>query len=58
MWVPLAPASGLWYPRHELRDPVAAGDLLGEIRSVFGEVLASIHSKPRASSCTGLPASR
>jgi predicted deacylase len=45
MWVPLAPASGLWYPRHELRDPVAAGDLLGEIRSIFGEVLASIHSE-------------
>jgi predicted deacylase len=45
MWVPLAPASGLWNPRHELRDPVAAGDLLGEIRSVFGEVLASIRSE-------------
>ena len=42
MSVPLAPASGLWYPAKGLSDPVAVGDRLGEIRDVFGAVLATI----------------
>jgi len=45
MWVPTASRTGLWYPRKELSEAVAKGDLLGEIRNVFGEVLASIHSE-------------
>ncbi len=45
MWVPSAPVTGLWYPKKDLGEPVAAGELLGEISSVFGETLASIHSE-------------
>lgn len=44
MWVPTAPVSGLWYPRKELSETVSKGDVLGEIRSVFGETLARITS--------------
>ncbi|MBM7047162.1 M14 family metallopeptidase [Rhizobium lusitanum] len=42
MTVPLAPASGLWYSAKRLSDPIAAGEKLGEIRDVFGTVLATI----------------
>jgi uncharacterized protein len=42
MTVPTAPASGLWYPAKTLSDPVSVGDRLGEIRDVFGTVLATI----------------
>ena len=42
MSVPLSPASGLWYSAKEMSDPVAVGDTLGEIRDVFGAVLATI----------------
>jgi predicted deacylase len=45
MWVPNATRTGLWYPCKELSEAVAKGELLGEIRNVFGEVLASIHSE-------------
>ncbi|WP_454854812.1 succinylglutamate desuccinylase/aspartoacylase family protein [Rhizobium binxianense] len=45
MWVPVAPTTGLWYPTKDLGEPVAQGELLGEIRTVFGEVLAGIHSE-------------
>ncbi|MBV9754017.1 MAG: succinylglutamate desuccinylase/aspartoacylase family protein [Hyphomicrobiales bacterium] len=45
MWVPPAPVAGLWYPAKELSEPVAAGETLGEIRDVFGEVLATIPSQ-------------
>ncbi len=45
MWVPTAPRTGLWYPKKELSEPVARGELLGEIKTVFGDVLASIHSE-------------
>ncbi|MBV9567180.1 MAG: succinylglutamate desuccinylase/aspartoacylase family protein [Hyphomicrobiales bacterium] len=45
MWVPQAPVSGLWYPAKELSEPVAAGEALGEIRDVFGEVLATMPSQ-------------
>ena len=49
MWVPLAPTDGLWYPAKDLSDPVEAGESLGEIRDVFGSVLARITSdKPGA----------
>lgn len=44
MWVPKAPTSGLWYPAKELSEPVAQGESLGEIRDVFGKVLAVIPS--------------
>ena len=45
MWVPTAPADGLWYPAKDLAAPVAAGDVLGEIRDVFGAVLATVRSE-------------
>lgn len=45
MWVPTAAQTGLWYARKELSEPVAVGELLGEIKNVFGEVLASVHSE-------------
>ncbi len=45
MWVPSAPVSGLWYASKELSEPVAAGEVLGEIRDVFGTVLATILSE-------------
>jgi predicted deacylase len=45
MWVPSAPVSGLWYASKELSEPVAAGEVLGEIRDVFGAVLATILSE-------------
>ena len=42
MTVPLAPVSGLWYSSKRLSDPIAVGDKLGEIRDMFGTVLATI----------------
>ena len=45
MWVPQAPVSGLWYSAKELSEPVTKGESLGEIRNVFGEVLATIASQ-------------
>jgi predicted deacylase len=45
MWVPTAPADGLWYAAKDLSDPVAMGEVLGEIRDVFGAVLATIRSE-------------
>ncbi len=45
MWVPSAPLDGLWYPSKELSMPVEAGEPLGEIRDMFGNVLASIRSE-------------
>jgi predicted deacylase len=45
MWVPTALVTGLWYPQKDLGDRVAVGELLGEIKTVFGETLASIHSE-------------
>lgn len=45
MWVPTAPVKGLWYPAKDLGDPVAEGEVLGEIRNVFGETLATIRSE-------------
>ena len=44
MWVPSAPHDGLWYPAKDLSDPVEAGEVLGEIRDVFGTVLATVRS--------------
>jgi predicted deacylase len=45
MWVPAAPHTGLWYSRKEISEPVAKDEVLGEIRDVFGKVLATIHSE-------------
>ena len=45
MWVPPAPCDGLWYPAKELSDPVGEEEALGEIRDVFGKVLATIRSE-------------
>lgn len=42
MSVPTAPSTGLWYCFKEPDDPVAEGERLGEIRTVFGEVLSTI----------------
>jgi predicted deacylase len=45
MWVPAATADGLWYPLRQLGDAVAAGDVLGEIRDVFGTVLETVKAR-------------
>jgi uncharacterized protein len=45
MWVPPAPSDGLWYPAKELSEPVATGEVLGEIKDVFGTVRATIRSE-------------
>ena len=45
MWVPAASADGLWYPVKELSQPVRTGELLGEIRDVFGTVRERILAK-------------
>ena len=45
MWVPPAPVTGLWYPAVDIEETVAVGALLGEIRDVFGEVLARVRSE-------------
>lgn len=45
MWVPTAPVRGLWYSAREVGDHVAKGEALGEIRSVFGEKLATVASE-------------
>lgn len=39
-WVPTAAETGLWYSAVEVGDAVAVGQKIGEIRDVFGEVLA------------------
>ena len=44
MWVPTAASNGLWYSAVEVGDTVSAGEWLGEIRDVFGKVLATILS--------------
>lgn len=40
--VPKAGVSGLWYPAKSLGDPARAGEVLGEIRDVFGAVLETV----------------
>ncbi len=45
MWVPAAEASGLWYCAVEIGDKVAVGEPIGEIRDVFGTVLATTRSE-------------
>ena len=45
MWVPAATVDGLWYPQKPLGDAVAAGDVLGEIRDVFGTVLDTVKAR-------------
>jgi len=44
MWVPTAPHDGLWYSAVEVGATVAAGQVLGEVRDVFGKTLATIRS--------------
>ena len=45
MWVPPAPVTGLWYPAVAVEETVAVGAVLGEIRDVFGQVLATVRSE-------------
>jgi predicted deacylase len=49
MWVPSAPTDGLWYPAKDLAGRVETGEVVGEIRSIFGEVLASVRSEKTGS---------
>ena len=44
-WVPTAAATGLWYSAVEVGDEVATGETIGEIRDVFGKVLATTHAE-------------
>ncbi len=45
MWVPAAGVDGLWYPAKRLAQAIRAGDVLGEIRDVFGTVLETVRSR-------------
>ena len=45
MWVPAASTDGLWYPRKQLGDAVTAGEVLGEIRDIFGTVLETVKAR-------------
>ena len=45
MWVPAAPVDGLWYAAKQVGDPVALGEPLGEVRDLFGAVLATVRSE-------------
>lgn len=45
MWVPAASATGLWYCTHEVGAEVVEGQVLGEIKDVFGKLLATITSQ-------------
>jgi predicted deacylase len=44
-WSPGAPVAGFWYPAKKVSDAVALNELIGEIRNVFGDVLATIRSE-------------
>lgn len=44
LWIPKAPLTGLWYPFFTLDQEVRRGDILGEIRTIFGETLKTITS--------------
>lgn len=44
LWIPKAPVTGLWYPFFTLEQEVRRGDILGEIRTIFGETLKTINS--------------
>ncbi len=40
-----APCSGCWYPTKKAGDKIEKNELLGEIRSIYGELLKEIHAK-------------
>ena len=40
-----APASGCWYPQKKPGDRIQKGELLGEIRNIYGEQLCSIRAE-------------
>lgn len=45
LWAPAAAEDGLWYPAKHIGDAVQAGETLGEIRSLFGDVIATIAAR-------------
>lgn len=45
MWVPNAEEDGLWYPAKRIGDAVQAGETIGHIRSLFGDVIATIAAR-------------
>jgi predicted deacylase len=45
MWVPSAEESGLWYPAKHIGEAVQAGETIGHIRTVFGDVIATIAAR-------------
>ena len=40
-----APVSGCWYPKKQPGDRLKTGELLGEIRSIYGETLFRISAE-------------
>ncbi len=42
MWVPTAEEDGFWYPAKQPGETVQAGEPIGEIRTMFGHVIATI----------------
>lgn len=49
MWVPTAEEDGFWYPMKQLGEPVRAGETIGEIRTMFGHVIATIAAREEGS---------
>lgn len=40
-----APCSGCWYPKKHPGDPISRGETLGEIRTIYGDLLETVVSK-------------
>ncbi|MDE2334643.1 MAG: succinylglutamate desuccinylase/aspartoacylase family protein [Rhodospirillales bacterium] len=49
MWVPTADEEGLWYPAKRLGEEVQAGETIGEIRTLFGDVIATVAAREAGS---------
>ena len=49
MWAPAADEDGLWYPAKRLGEAVQAGETIGEIRTLFGDVIATIAARDAGS---------
>ena len=45
MRVPTAEESGLWYPAKRIGDAVQVGETIGQLRTVFGDVVATIAAR-------------
>ena len=44
-WSVKAPVSGFWYPTRKASDTFVRDEVLGEIRNVFGAILATVQAE-------------